>query len=380
MKILIVAPIFYPEKGGGTQYLYRMSQELAKSNEVMVLTAAKSTSGRSMMGKVTVDYVPFTSRFGTDFLPISAIERTIREFKPDIVHASAPSPIIEMAYFVCKLRSIPMVATYHADLDLRRTVSRLYTKVFARLTWRGYARMIVTTEGYRQIMLKRGIRDDRLVRIPVGVDLERFLAAEPVPRGPRKVILFVGIMDTWHWYKRVDILIRAHAKLLSEGKDYELRLVGRGDLIPGLQALAKELGSEHRVHFLGSPEDEEIPAIYRSADLFVLPSPNNVEGFGIVMLEAMASRLPVITSTGCGGAYAIRESEAGLLYEGEDYQDLAAKIETILSNEELAMSMVEKGSVYVLDYDWTKVGASILKEYEKVLGRSARSVEQPSDE
>lgn len=378
MKVLIVAPVFYPEKGGGTQYLYRLSQEISKGNKVHVLTTAKSVKGRAMMGSVTVDYVPYSHRFGTDFLPFKAIERTIREFKPDIVHASAPSPIIEMAYFVCRLRGIPLVATFQGELDLRKMISRAYTSVFSRLTWRGYDRMIVTTEAYRNIMLGRGIRENRLLRIPVGVDLERFQATKIPEKGQRKVILFVGIMDSWHWYKRADLLIRAHAKLIAEGKDYDLRLVGRGDLIPGLQELAKELGSDHRVRFLGSPEDDEIPAIYRSADLLVLPSPTMIESFGIVMLEAMASHLPVITSTACGGSYVVTESGAGLLYHEDDHNDLAEKIEMILSNEELARSMADKGSVYVLDYDWEKIGASILKAYGEVLGGSTADSEHPS--
>jgi glycosyltransferase involved in cell wall biosynthesis len=212
----------------------------------------------------------------------------------------------------------------------------------------------------------------------VGVDLDRFLTAEAPKKGSRKTILFVGIMDSWHWYKRVDLLIRAHAKLLAEGKDYELHLVGRGDLIPELQALAKELGSDHRIKFLGSPEDDEIPAIFRSADLFVLPSPTNIESFGIVLLEAMASHLPAITSTACAGSYVITESGAGLLYHQDDYADLAEKMEMILSNEELARSMADKGSIYVLDYDWKKIGARILRTYDEVLGRLPASGEHPA--
>ncbi len=104
------------------------------------------------------------------------------------------------------------------------------------------------------------------------------------------------------------------------------------------------MGLGERVHFLGEPSDDELATLYRAADLFVLPSTNRAEMFGIVQIEAMASGLPVIcTELGTGTSFVNRHGETGLVVPPNDPAALASAIVQILGNPVLARRMGEAG-------------------------------------
>lgn len=151
--------------------------------------------------------------------------------------------------------------------------------------------------------------------LPFGVDLERFAPREK----PEEIfqqhelssdvptILFVGGMDNAHYFKGVPVLLEAIQATKASGFDMQALLVGDGDLRTTLEQKALFLGISDRVRFVGHVSDEELPRYYNAADLLVLPSINRGEAFGMVLLEAIASGVPVVATDIPGVRTVVRE-------------------------------------------------------------------------
>lgn len=198
-------------------------------------------------------------------------------------------------------------------------------------------------------------------------DLIRSLAEEPLPSSQtalfsKRSVLMVGRLDEQKGYP---YLIEAHAKLISEGMDHNLILVGEGDEWDALQALTRKLGVEGSVHFLGFQSN---PYRYMNhADVFVLSS--KFEGFGLVLAEALVCGLPSI-STDCpsGPAEILEGGKYGLLVPPADADSLADAIRRMLTDDELrgefASLAPERGNAFdeknILS-EWTSLLKNVVR-------------------
>lgn len=371
MRILLITPVFWPRRGGGENYLHHMSQALSAEHEVFVLTPAQELSGRHIVGRVTIDYVPYRTIAGTEWLSPRLMRSKIQEIDPDIVHLSGPSLVADAGAILCRMNGRRTVMTYHAHLNLDKGISRAFHVVSLRAAMPSNERIIVTTPMYREELAREGIAPDKLVTIPVGADTARFKRGERAWQEGGKTILFVGGLDWQHQYKRPDLLLEAFGRI-APGRDLRLVFVGRGEEAENLRKRAGEMGLADRVAFRPDVEDAFLPAEYAAADVLVLPSPSEQEGFGIVLLEAMASGTPVITSERCGGAFAVAESGAGLLYRPYDVEDLAAKILAVLEDRSVWEMMSRAAASYSAGYDWSHIASRISAVYREAVGRKGR--------
>jgi rhamnosyl/mannosyltransferase len=111
-----------------------------------------------------------------------------------------------------------------------------------------------------------------------------------------------------------------------------------------LERLAQEIGVADRVHFLSVEDDDDLPAYYHAADLFVLPSVERSEAFGIVQIEAQAAGLPVIaTELGTGTSYVTAHRQTGIVVPPANPQALARAIRAIMESETLAHALGAAG-------------------------------------
>ena len=140
-------------------------------------------------------------------------------------------------------------------------------------------------------------------------------------------ILFVGALDKAHYFKGVDVLLKAMRDL-----EYKLMIVGDGDLRSYYEAKAKNLGIDDGVVFTGRVSNEELSRYYQSADVFVLPSIDKSEAYGMTLLEAMAHGLPVVASN-LPGVRSLVGEDRGLLVEPGDSSDLARVLTEILIDD-----------------------------------------------
>ena len=197
----------------------------------------------------------------------------------------------------------------------------------------------------------------RLVHLPPGVDTDRFrpgaggesardeLGVEP----GRPLVLCVGRLTP---RKGQDALIRAFPAVLRAAPDAVLVLVGKGPDRARLDRMIDEAGLRGAVRVAGAVPAARLPAYYAAATVFAMPCRNRrlgleVEGLGLVFLEAAASGLPVVVGRSGGAPEACRDGETGYVVEGTDLPALAARLSTLLLDRELAATMGRRGRRWV---------------------------------
>lgn len=205
---------------------------------------------------------------------------------------------------------------------------------------------------------------NKFAEIPFGVDIDKFKPSHINKTKPIFQILFVGCLDKAHYFKGVNVLLKAISKLSIT--NFKLLIVGDGDLKPQYEKRAKNLKIQNKINFLGKISDEKLPKIYQNSDLFVLPSINQNEAFGIVLLEAMSSGTPVIASGLPGVRTIFNDGIQGYLIKPNSVIDLKEKIEKILNNSEKRNKMRQEARWLVeKKYNWennrSKLNNIILK-------------------
>ena len=182
-------------------------------------------------------------------------------------------------------------------------------------------------------------------------------------QGEKKVVLFVGRLEE---VKGIEYLIDA-----IQYTDAKLVIAGGGSLEQELRNRALAYGEQ--IEFLGPKTHAELKEIYPSADVFVMSSVTTQkgakEGFGLVMLEAMASGVPVVGFASGGIPQLITHDVNGLLCEEKDVKTLAENINKALSNEELRSKLIRNGYKTVKDYDYREIAKRYSEIYWKAMER-----------
>jgi len=220
------------------------------------------------------------------------------------------------------------------------TVRRHPAKAFLRGAWLRWvfaraAYVMGTGQPALDAFGRMGCSQQKLVNFPYYVDLDRFRPAEPLG-GRDLVFLSSGRL---HQDKGFDVALRALAKVSqATGAPFRYRIAGVGPAHAELEALASNLGISDRVEFLGWMEPENLPEFYRSGT--VLLHPARVEPYGVSVLEAMASGLPVLASTATGAAVdRITTGVNGLLHEPDEIDTLAGQVQSLLNSIAVVRTM-----------------------------------------
>ena len=209
--------------------------------------------------------------------------------------------------------------------------------------------------------------------IPFGVDTDRF-----VPRQKPKhlfeqyrldpdqaTVVFVGGMDQTHHFKGVSVLLRALARLSRAGKPVQAVLVGGGELREQFMLQAQGMGLGRTVQFAGFVDDDALPHHYAMGDALVLPSTTQGEAFGMVLLEAMASGLPVIASD-LPGVRTVAQA-AGTVVPPNDPDSLAEAIEGFFfSDIDRREWAICARSVAKHEYSWSAIAAAHDALYQRL--------------
>lgn len=234
-------------------------------------------------------------------------------------------------------------------------------------------RIVAATVHERQLLHQiYRVPAERVAVIPLGVDLEAFRPRDAaaaralidVPAGSR-VLLAVGRLEP---LKGFDILVRAVAQLTIE--EEVLLLIAGGDerATPErerLQAVAREVGVERCVRFLGAVPHEVLPAYYNAADVVVVPS--FYESFGLVALEAMASGVPVVASRVGGLVSTISDGRTGYLVPWRCPEPFAEKLDLLLRNEPLRRSLGVAARASMERFAWATVAERLAALYAETL-------------
>jgi len=375
MRIAHVTATFPPYYAGTGLVCYQNAIGLARrGHQVEVFTAANSNSKFKYPEEIVVHNLPILFHIGNAPFLLGLLG--IRDF--DIIHLHYPFIFgAEMIWAVSRIRKIPYVLTHHNDLigdGLRKYIFDGYSMLSTRIIYRGAAKFSVVSKDYALNCGVTSILRDRwgdVIEIPNGVDTKSFrpeLDGKAVRRSlgindESQVLLFVGVLDRAHHFKGVDQLIRAISKIIRS--DIILMIIGDGDQKPMYIRLARELGLDERIYFLGTIPHKDLPLFYAAADVIVLPS-NPPESFGMVLIEAMACGRPVIASN-LPGVRTVVEG-AGKLVNPGDVNDLIEKINLMVQDAECRKRMGSAGRQKVVQkYAWPVIYPKLEALYDSVI-------------
>jgi phosphatidyl-myo-inositol dimannoside synthase len=215
-----------------------------------------------------------------------------------------------------------------------------------------------------------------IAKLSPGVDTTRFTpeldgrwVREAFGIGDRPLILSVSRMVH---RKGQDVLIDAFPIVQRAVPDVALLLVGDGPARERLEARVSARALSSSIRFAGEVEDADLPAFYAAADVFATPCRTRwggleVEGFGIVFLEAAAAGLASVAGDSGGAAEAVIDEETGLIVDGADASSTAEALVLLLSDDERADEMARAARIRAVDvYDWRRIAATLANHLAEV--------------
>ncbi|MCA1824972.1 MAG: glycosyltransferase family 4 protein [Mycobacteriales bacterium] len=349
MKTLLITNDFPPRPGGIQQYVHGLASRLPP-DEIVVL--ASSWRGADAFDEAQPFAVVRES--GTVLLPTRRVLRRAREIaraeQCDAVWFGAAAPLGLLGARLRKATGIERVvaSTHGHEVGWARLPG-------ARAALRRIGRtsdVVTCISDYTRERLARVVSKSTLTLLPPGVDTDVFhpgAGGDVVRRRlgleGRPVVVCVSRLVP---RKGQDVLLRALPAVRDAVPDATLLLVGGGPDMPRLQRLAVESGVADAVRFTGSVPWAQLPAHYASGDVFAMPCRTrrgglDVEGLGIVYLEAAAAGLPVVAGRSGGAPEGVLDGETGLVVDGRDVAALAASLSGLLTDADRARRMGAAG-------------------------------------
>jgi phosphatidyl-myo-inositol dimannoside synthase len=295
-------------------------------------------------------------------LPTPAVRRltmeAAREHRPDVVVLGASWPLGELAPRLTADLDVPVVALSHG---LEAGLPGVGLGVLVRRATRGLA-ALTTISDWTETRLAPHVRAARTVRIPPGVDVDRFtpqVDGEAMRErwGVPADALLVGCISRLVPRKGQDVLLEVWPQVRDRHPDAWLVVVGEGPAGDRLARQREQLGRDAQVVLAGRAAWEKLPACYAALDLFAMPCRTrlaglDVEGLGIVYLEAAACGVPAIAGTSGGAQEAVRDGETGTVVDGRDRDRLVTAIDGWLRDDDRRQRAGAAGRTWV-EHRWS---------------------------
>ena len=399
MKIAFLCYSFVPRIGGAQIFSFNLIKNLIKSGHEVDLFLPhkdsilfnKSFPNSFISAKSILKY---ENKLATT-LPIvlrKKIKYLQRLNKYDIWQVVGAYPA---GWIVKDLSDIvPVILRSHGD-DIQKDSSLNYgsslnpkidRKIFQVL--HNVTHLVALTKTVEKCYTDFDVKKTKITEIHNGVEIQHFSrlvdsAKERKKLGIKKNQVFILSVGRYHKKKGYELLPEALSYLLKEGFDIKWVIVGKNvkklkekfkerGLIDNI-VLIEEVGSiSETLSDLKFPS-EHIVSLYKSADIFVMPS--LLETFGMVLIEAMASRLPVVTTNAPGCRDVVQNGKNGLVVPISDSVAIAKAIKKILKNEELKSRLISSGYKFARDHDWIKITDHYLTLYKNILNSNRKGLQ-----
>lgn len=369
MQLLVVTQDFPPAVGGIETYTAELVRRWAHRPGSVHVVAPRLPKAGSVDDQMPVSVTRVSTR--PDALPLfglPAVMREARRLQADVAfHAQWQT--VGTSLLARRLTGYPrqiVCAAHGRELlfnpaDSVPGLSATYNRL-RRSMLRGPDRFTPVSHYTADLLKMHGVPSSRLHVVPNGTDPERFhpfdatSLRQSLGLVDKTVLLTVGRLVP---RKGIDTTLHALPHVLRVVPNLTYLIVGTGPDRDRLEQLATDLGVAEHVHFVGWVSAEDLPRFYNVADAFVMPShetASNVEGFGIVFLEAGASGVPVVGARSGGIPDAIRDGETGLLVPPSSPSDLAAALIRLLTASEWAARLGRQARRFVVDeLSWDRV-------------------------
>ncbi len=380
MHIGVFTDLFYPRSigGGENRIQYLMSELVRQGNKVTVVTTRVpgQPTYEVLNNHIRVIRIGWPHPEGRTSILVSLLFvisgimmlKKLIALEFDIVESNTYFPSYLGAMF-SKVTGIPHVIAiydvYIFDWSFRVGHLLLPFAIFIEKSLKFLGAEIVTTisEASRKKLVEvLGFRRERIVTIPCGVNLEILNTVES--SGKERRVIYVGRLVP---HKHVDHAIKAFAKCLETDGSLELLIVGTGPERLTLDRLVERAGLHTKVVFSGFVEDHR--NVYRLLkESLILVNPSTVEGFGIILIEAMASGVPVVAYDLPAYRDFIVSGLNGILVQPGDIDSLSTAISTLIQDTRSYNRIVENALKTAREFTWSSIADHTLKIYTELRG------------
>lgn len=313
------------------------------------------------------------------FLPLNGLKQRV-DLPLDIVHSQTPFGMGLLGKYVSYHQKIPLLYTHHTHYPEYVKVyfkEKLVLPKLAEFLVKWYSDMcngvIAPSLKIKRLLQKYGVKKQIFV-LPTGINLEFFrkkpglrerIRKQLTIKASQKVLLFVGRMGK---EKNLDFLIKALAEIVKIIPQARLVMVGDGPYLPFLKELALNLGLAENTIFTGSVSYPEIPGYYQAADVFLFASLTDTQG--LVILEAIASGLPVVALKDEAFSQMVLAHKNGFLIKKASPRDFAQKVIKLLENPVLWKNFSKQSQRIAQGLSKENQTKRLLQIYRKWVGKA----------
>ena len=375
MRIGIVCPYSWDIPGGVQAHVRDLAEKLLELGHTVSVLAPgdEDLPGRPAYvvaaGKaVPIPYNGSVARLQFGVVSAARVRRWLRDGDFDVVHVHEPAPP-SLSLLTCMIHDGPLVATFHAATVRSRFLS-MFDTVLQPFLEKLSGRIAVSPAARKVIVEHLGA--DAVV-IPNGVAVAHYADAEPFDGFPRPhdgrggTIGFVGRYDEPR--KGMDVLVGAVEQLLPQRPDLRLMIAGRGDADDFRAELPASVAPN--VELLGQVSEADKARLLRSVDVYCAPNTGQ-ESFGVILLEAMAARTPIVASDIDAFKRVLDGGAAGVQFPTGDAGALAESLTRVLDDAALRQRLVSAGVGAVAPYDWSVIVTQVLRVYELAVAGAGR--------
>lgn len=297
------------------------------------------------------------------FLP--KIRFLIKTISPDILHAHYASSY-GLLGACCGFN--PLVVSVWGRDVMNFPQNSFLHKLLVKYTLEKADRITATSHILESTAISLAPVEGKITIIPFGADLASF-RSQVKPKENKTVT--IGIVKALRTKYGIEYLIRAFALVKKKFKNVNLIIVGKGPLRESLERLSTELGCAEKTHFVGEISYSQVPEYLGRMHIFVVPSIDESESFGVAAVEASACELPVIASNIGGLPEVIIDKKTGLLVNPKDPSAIAEAIIRLIENPGLRREYGRRGREFVMKhYDWQENAKRMENLYEEILKRN----------
>lgn len=374
MRIGIVCPYSWDIPGGVQAHVRDLAETLLGLGHVVSVLAPgdDDTPGLPpyvvVAGKaVPIPYNGSVARLQFGLLSAARVRRWLRDGGFDVVHVHEPAPP-SLSLLACMIHEGPLVGTFHAATTRSRFLSMFDTMLqpfLEKLSGR-----IAVSAAARKVIVEH-LGADAVV-IPNGVAVANYTDAKPLTGYPRPggTVGFIGRYDEPR--KGMDVLVGALEHLVDDRRELRLLVAGRGEAEEFLQGVPGSV--RERIDLMGQVSEPDKARMLKSVDVYCAPNTGQ-ESFGVILLEAMAARTPIVASELEAFRRVLAGGVAGQLFPIGDSASLAGKLAVVLDDADLRARLVEAGTRAVAPYDWSVVVKQVLRVYELAIAGASASAD-----
>ncbi|MFZ3159684.1 MAG: glycosyltransferase [Rhodoferax sp.] len=380
MKILFISDVYFPRINGVSTSIETYHRNLRLLGHIVHIIAPdylKLSADETDIMRVPSRSVPFDpeDRLMSFKWVMNHLEKLSSE-NYDIIHIQTPFVAHYLGVRLSRVLAIPCVETYHTFFEeylhhyipfVPKTVTRFVANRFSRHQGNSLDGMVVPSNPMLKVLKSYGITTHTEV-IPTGIEPESFVpgdraafrAKHGIPQD-RPVILFVGRVAH---EKNIGFLLEVVDRIRHEIPNILFLIAGEGPALKSLGQEVRDLRISENVAFVGYfDRHKELNSCYRAADVFVFSS--RTETQGLVLLEAMAQGVPVVSIAELGTRDVLREGE-GVWIAQEDLTDFSGKVVTMLGDEQARKALGASGREHANEWSSSAQAKRMLSFYNRV--------------